>query len=1728
MSDTFDDDPRSRPPFRPAPSSSKPPHGEPPHKQRTPASGTFPPPLEDEPNLTDDSDSETEAVVPGEWRPSTRLKGPKALDGGQKRVHGNWDPPSGSESDDSDDDSDDDSGDDSQSPIIHDKKRTRYRYARTGEPEYPFFPPRASSSMDVDLVVLPCDPPSPPPFVPEMEEDEGPEETEGWFYATASKYEPDDTGERALVWLDLVEEEWFDERAELERQEFHRQNRWTPLWELEFQADGYRHEAGVPTVTVVVGNSKFHIQEGIWFRVRVSSTRPTMDVDNGPLEVSCYRQFPSLKFGPEQTWWVLELEAIGDQGKELARIYSIRPEDSTGQQSTSLNQHVSYVGVFDIGQGNCNALFDANGHPFAYFDFGLGDDKSHKYTRPTNYQPCMAGNPVVILSHFDTDHRQLAVEKPQAMHLPWLVIENKPVTSDRNFFNALTHVRVISNNQLCFEEYPWGFVLRADWPGHHNREIDKNEIGLAALVRVQDDSNAPPIGQRRALDAGGTRPELFPEERYVLLTGDAMFQHIASCRAGDLDGKVVGILAAHHGAKDGLEEKYIPLAAPPLHGLPPTVVYSYGIFFTGSLKNKVGKHGYAKNGGAGHPFPEAVDMYRVRGYHYVQKTAEDIDVTLINTNTNVLVVHPRHGKEHNDNVTLSGAAHAVYNAGPHPIHKLDEDHYTFPVPRDGTPRVEAGILSTCAVRVFDAGPNTWCFIRKPGHGLSDGDIVAIAGTSNDNPAIAIHRCDKNYVAAPLSVLASQLDADGTLNGAPAAVYHLPANHCLVRHERHGLDAHGAPQVNLNGVGLNPVTVLDEDHYIWPLSTNATATPTVNKVATAGVTVTLIAVPTGDALVVDPGPARTPGIQVRLRKYDGGGFPAALTQMPLQPVPGVAGYYTVDQCHHKNDSSPMRMELNGVVGQRRHCLLGWRGPGTPPVGLAATNIQAATTAYEQAAARVSHCYAQAQAATLVGGAAEAASKVTGNSAADVADEAETEMTGAAFVNLHPTAATKMALRDAILAARGEPNRSAASRLINGIVQRLRQPAILASQEAERQARASVQVVHTNGGPLPLQLVHCQKPPASQHPVAAKPVPEPVLGVGPRATGTSMPPGGGAPVVEATELLTFPAGECLVHHPAHGLVGTKQVRLRGTGVALLNGARNATVVDAHHYRLDASAGANHVHTLPSVGVRVTLMDFPEGQCLLHHPGQGATLGCVHVDGSSAGAWDGDHEVTEIIDADHYKLRFTSAVANGEAAQVDGTAVTLDDDGTDTIVTHLAHGRGLGPVVVTESTDPSLDGPQRVVEIVDANTYRTDKTSPVNVHATAKLGGVDVVLDADLTGSVVTHANHGRGLRMVKLQGASVPAYDGAHPVARNLDADWSLLDVSQGAAAEVTGQVAGNNVTLLDKAPTESLLRQTQADGFWGTAQVELVGSTGHFHDGERTLANVGGTPSLRTLPRNEKVYRKDEVDLFVPVTVVDHMGNQAVARHPNHGLKGAPIVTINGAAVIALNAAHAATVVDSNHYALPLGAPAAAVQNITSQVTRTPLAIAGPAAPAQGTPRHGVTLSVMGIAALNGHHQTAQVIDETSYELAITTGAVHLGVAGMADTGMGAGPVAITLDDDGTSCTVTHAVNHDLGAGTVTITDGNHVGGTYAYNGLYAVAGVTDDDSYDITLPVSGVVRTVKLKANGRTAYLADDGAGVGTLEHSNPHERVIHLAPANAAPVSCLPAACDFTNLTQA
>lgn len=420
-------------------------------------------------------------------------------------------------------------------------------------------------------------------------------------YGFAMKFEPIDTGEyETEVTFECVNADWYHKHAyRQDVEQFWQDLPAPPAARVTLRVGPATGKSrGLPKATVDASQHAPQsfvglIAEGSWYLL-------TLSLENPPRPpVTTYEALNNGgDYEPALEMSLMRLELPQDSvANDLVERYRIRG-GGVEPQAMQDSQEVAFVGVLNVGQGGCNALYGTDRRPFLYYDFGRSKGAD---SRPDSIKPCLASAPQIVLSHWDQDHYELARSYPEARHLPWLAMPEKPGPTIGGFFRSLTHVRLWPYERYHFEEYAWGFILRADGTPH------TNNCGLVMLVRVRDDTQAPPLGQRRALDVDGTRPQIFPDERYVLMTGDAMFQFIPSCRHHDLDGKIIGINAAHHGAYDDMldNEQFIPLAAAPIDHYPATVAYTYG-FNRGTGASPFDY---------GHPCQEAVNAYKFRGYH---------------------------------------------------------------------------------------------------------------------------------------------------------------------------------------------------------------------------------------------------------------------------------------------------------------------------------------------------------------------------------------------------------------------------------------------------------------------------------------------------------------------------------------------------------------------------------------------------------------------------------------------------------------------------------------------------------------------------------------------------------------------------------------------------------------------------------------------------------------------------------------------------------------------------------------------------------------------------------------------------------------------------------------------------------------------------------------------------------------------------------------------------------
>ncbi|MCB9718543.1 MAG: hypothetical protein H6712_32130 [Myxococcales bacterium] len=176
-----------------------------------------------------------------------------------------------------------------------------------------------------------------------------------------------------------------------------------------------------------------------------------------------------------------------------------------GNCGTHLQQPV--VVAFDIGQGSCNALIGGDGHIQAFFDFGYSTNGTKQPAPPT--RPCLCDRPLVIVSHWDRDHYQLANDMPEAFGLRWLGPRQtvQPIATQ-----FMARIRQAGGNLVLWPfmgvgavrhmVFPWGWVERGSQP-----EADTNGSGLVAYICVRDDPAGVAVPARRVSSRPGPGAE---------------------------------------------------------------------------------------------------------------------------------------------------------------------------------------------------------------------------------------------------------------------------------------------------------------------------------------------------------------------------------------------------------------------------------------------------------------------------------------------------------------------------------------------------------------------------------------------------------------------------------------------------------------------------------------------------------------------------------------------------------------------------------------------------------------------------------------------------------------------------------------------------------------------------------------------------------------------------------------------------------------------------------------------------------------------------------------------------------------------------------------------------------------------------------------------------------------------------------------------------------------------
>lgn len=179
-----------------------------------------------------------------------------------------------------------------------------------------------------------------------------------------------------------------------------------PLFRIEVELDAGTNPFGLPFLPAYDrDDAKTGAQalEDVWFRFEVSETP---HIGFTPALV-----YPGF-FAPPIPAFVQGTMPTPVHANALAGIFSLQhfPTISGASLQSSFNGATGdTLAVYDVGQGNANALLKSNSHasrlplPALYYDLGAGVYRN-KHTTPTPLGFCFTLVPPILLSHWDADH----------------------------------------------------------------------------------------------------------------------------------------------------------------------------------------------------------------------------------------------------------------------------------------------------------------------------------------------------------------------------------------------------------------------------------------------------------------------------------------------------------------------------------------------------------------------------------------------------------------------------------------------------------------------------------------------------------------------------------------------------------------------------------------------------------------------------------------------------------------------------------------------------------------------------------------------------------------------------------------------------------------------------------------------------------------------------------------------------------------------------------------------------------------------------------------------------------------------------------------------------------------------------------------------------------------------------------------------------------------------------
>lgn len=231
-----------------------------------------------------------------------------------------------------------------------------------------------------------------------------------------------------------------------------------------------------------------------------------------------------------------------------------------------------FVVVLDVGQGNCNVVFNDDWRPFIYYDMGGGMGGSQfTYPRPSPTYCIDAAYTRVIQSHWDEDHYRAMLELSNAhainnMHILAPAQDRSPVPWRASIqkSNSAVGLEMSLHADGC-TVYKWP---DEDW--HHAPVMRRSTYSHFRVIKVSG-SGTNNSGLALRIENPGVGGQ------YMLLTGDATFEQLPHMgnqqvfRHG-VDQHCVGLVAGHHGSPVG----HIPYVPRPDLAAEYLIVYSFG------------------------------------------------------------------------------------------------------------------------------------------------------------------------------------------------------------------------------------------------------------------------------------------------------------------------------------------------------------------------------------------------------------------------------------------------------------------------------------------------------------------------------------------------------------------------------------------------------------------------------------------------------------------------------------------------------------------------------------------------------------------------------------------------------------------------------------------------------------------------------------------------------------------------------------------------------------------------------------------------------------------------------------------------------------------------------------------------------------------------------------------------------------------------------------------------